>query len=288
MRFLRAGLVPSLPGGPGIVPAGTMTGARGTSLKRDRPVAAGSACMRRSREARPGLSRGVRSPRQAPWWRARKASALRSARCRIRRCGHGWMRLSALRLPSFSGDWLRGLTCWHSSGAAASRERISLTNAIMSKRKKRRRRPYQQASHAGRTGSAARSRVRCDPAIVRRSVAAMALLWARFLPAAQAMRRQGRVALFAARLAADAAGGADAGLSRGHRGRTAANASSVADRMGFAPLPVVEFCSLTGRLQKGPTFRFLSELICSLVTTKPSQIQRMAEARPNSPATRRA
>jgi hypothetical protein len=70
----------------------------------------------------------------------RKASALRSARCRIRRCGHGWMRLSALRLPSFSGDWLRGLTCWHSSGAAASRERISLTNAIMSKRKKRRRR----------------------------------------------------------------------------------------------------------------------------------------------------
>jgi hypothetical protein len=37
-----------------------------------------------------------------------------------------------------------------------------------------------------------------------------------------------------------------------------------------------------------PTFRLLSELICSLVTTKPSQIQRMAEARPNSPATRRA
>jgi hypothetical protein len=54
-----------------------------------------------------------------------------------------WMvRLSALRLPSFSGDWLRGLACWHSSGAAASRERVSLTGAIMSKRKKRGRRGF--------------------------------------------------------------------------------------------------------------------------------------------------
>jgi len=35
VRFLRAGLVTPLPGGPGIVPAGIMTGARGASLKRE-------------------------------------------------------------------------------------------------------------------------------------------------------------------------------------------------------------------------------------------------------------
>ena len=35
VRFLRAGLVTPLPGGPGIVPAGITTGARGASLKRD-------------------------------------------------------------------------------------------------------------------------------------------------------------------------------------------------------------------------------------------------------------
>jgi hypothetical protein len=136
----------------------------------------------------------------------------------------------------------------------------------------------------------------------------MALLWARFLPAAQAMRRQGRVGLFAARLAADAAGGANAGLSRGHRRRAAPGASSVARRVGLAPLPAVEFCLMTGRSQKGcmldaarryercaprsssydSDIPLLSELVCSLVTTKPSQIQRMAEARPDSPATRRA
>jgi hypothetical protein len=34
VRFLRAGLVTSLSGGPGIVPAGIRTGARGASLKR--------------------------------------------------------------------------------------------------------------------------------------------------------------------------------------------------------------------------------------------------------------
>jgi hypothetical protein len=156
------------------------------------------------------------------------------------------------------------------------------------------------ASHAGRTGGAARNRVRCDPAIVRRGVAAMEFLWARLLPAAQAMRRQGRAGLFAARMAAAAAGGADAGLSRGHGRGTAPGASGVAHRMGFAPLPAVEFCLMLdvarGVIRDArrdpvvwfPAFRFLSEPICSLVTTKPSQIQRMAEARPNSPATRRA
>ncbi len=35
VRFLRAGLVTPLPGGPGIVPAGIKTGARGAPLKRD-------------------------------------------------------------------------------------------------------------------------------------------------------------------------------------------------------------------------------------------------------------
>ena len=34
-RFLRAGLVTPLPGGPGIVPTGTTTGAQGALLKRD-------------------------------------------------------------------------------------------------------------------------------------------------------------------------------------------------------------------------------------------------------------
>ncbi|SRR5208282_3897748 len=35
-RFLRAGLVTPLPGGPGIVPAGMRTGAQGALLKRER------------------------------------------------------------------------------------------------------------------------------------------------------------------------------------------------------------------------------------------------------------
>jgi hypothetical protein len=35
VRYLRAGLVTPLPGGPGIVPAGIKTGARGAPLKRD-------------------------------------------------------------------------------------------------------------------------------------------------------------------------------------------------------------------------------------------------------------
>jgi hypothetical protein len=36
VRYLRAGLVTPLPGGPGIDPAGITTGARGASLKRER------------------------------------------------------------------------------------------------------------------------------------------------------------------------------------------------------------------------------------------------------------
>jgi hypothetical protein len=56
----------------------------------------------------------------------REASGLcAKARCRVRRRGHGWMRLSALRLPSFfgeaNGNGFRGLA-WHSSGAKPRRE----------------------------------------------------------------------------------------------------------------------------------------------------------------------
>src|ERR1700683_1488422 len=58
VRFLRAGLVTPLPGGLGIDPAGTMTGARGASLwvRSMVPVTPASS---RSHEARPGLSRGI-------------------------------------------------------------------------------------------------------------------------------------------------------------------------------------------------------------------------------------
>jgi hypothetical protein len=76
VRFLRVGLVTPLPGGPGIIPAGMTTGARGAPLKRDwrRGLTPASS---RSREARPGLSPGVRSPGQAP-----RRSAGRRARLR--------------------------------------------------------------------------------------------------------------------------------------------------------------------------------------------------------------
>jgi hypothetical protein len=51
-----------------------------------------------SREARPGLSWSVRSFRQAPQWSAERRAGLASPR-RVARCGHCWMRLSALRFP---------------------------------------------------------------------------------------------------------------------------------------------------------------------------------------------
>jgi hypothetical protein len=58
VRFLRAGLVTPLPGGLGIEPAGTMTGARGASLQA-RISAEVTPSHRVSREARPGLSHGI-------------------------------------------------------------------------------------------------------------------------------------------------------------------------------------------------------------------------------------
>jgi hypothetical protein len=58
VRFLRAGIVTSLPGGLGIDPAGTMTGARGASLW-VRSVVWVTPKPSRSHEARPGLSRGI-------------------------------------------------------------------------------------------------------------------------------------------------------------------------------------------------------------------------------------
>jgi hypothetical protein len=77
VRFLRAGnsSLP-LPGGPGIDPLGITTEVRGASLKRDE-TRAGNACALTSREARPGLSPGVRSLGQAPRCERRKASAPR-------------------------------------------------------------------------------------------------------------------------------------------------------------------------------------------------------------------
>jgi hypothetical protein len=47
MRFLRAGLVTSLPGGSGIVPAGIMTGAPGAWLKRAASGAGNSGVLQR-------------------------------------------------------------------------------------------------------------------------------------------------------------------------------------------------------------------------------------------------
>ena len=58
VRFLRAGLVTPLPGGLGIDPAGTMTGARGASLW-VRSMVRVTPASSRSHEARPGLSRGI-------------------------------------------------------------------------------------------------------------------------------------------------------------------------------------------------------------------------------------
>src|SRR5579883_1124502 len=69
VRFLRAGLVTPLPGGPGIVPAGITTGARGAPLKCD-PGVRVTPAHSPSREARPGLSRSVWSLRRAPRWSA--------------------------------------------------------------------------------------------------------------------------------------------------------------------------------------------------------------------------
>jgi hypothetical protein len=58
VRFLRVGLVTPLPGGLGIDPAGTMTGARGASLWA-RSMVRVTPASSRSHEARPGLSRGI-------------------------------------------------------------------------------------------------------------------------------------------------------------------------------------------------------------------------------------
>jgi hypothetical protein len=58
VRFLRVGLVTPLPGGLGIGPAGTMTGARGASLQ-VRAMVRVTPASSRSPEARSELSRGI-------------------------------------------------------------------------------------------------------------------------------------------------------------------------------------------------------------------------------------
>jgi hypothetical protein len=182
---------------------------------------------------------------------------------------------------------------------ADKRERDSLSNAIMSKRKKRGRRGlYSVSRRTNRRRSAKPRSLRsgnCTPRCCRYGVfvgaviagstsnAAARTCWLVCSADGRCCRRRCRRGPFA----------------RSWRG-TAPGASGVAHRMGFAPLPAVEFCLMLdvarGVIRDArrdpvvwfPAFRFLSEPICSLVTTKPSQIQRMAEARPNSPATRRA
>ncbi len=110
VRFLRAGLVTPLPGGPGIDPAGIMPGARGASLKRG----SRRGCrVPASREARLGLRQGVQSPRQAPRWsaerRARPVSARRAAAPADAAPRH--LRLSALRLPLSGRSFVTLKTC---------------------------------------------------------------------------------------------------------------------------------------------------------------------------------
>ncbi len=104
-RCPRAGLVTSLPGGPGIDPAGIMTGARGASLKRDaKAKVTPSRCIARSAawiELRQMAEASAAVER-------RKASALRSARGRAPQSTDDWCAFSALRLPLFfleAKDW---------------------------------------------------------------------------------------------------------------------------------------------------------------------------------------
>ena len=121
-----AGAVPAgggsslpLPGGPGIDPAGTTTGARGASLKRDAKAQLTPAhCIARS--AAWIELRQMAGARAAVG--RRKASAPRSARAASDDAAQD-LRLSALRLPLFyleanTWDWLA-----QNSDADASRER---------------------------------------------------------------------------------------------------------------------------------------------------------------------
>jgi hypothetical protein len=120
MRFLRAGLVTLLPGGPGIASAGIMTGPRGAPLDWD-SVAAGNTCRRTSQETRPGLSHGLIGVASAAVER-REASPLRVLRDAAEHsegaaasadAASFGLRLPALRLPSFKGGTKNWRGCWN-------------------------------------------------------------------------------------------------------------------------------------------------------------------------------
>ena len=145
VRFLRAGLVTPLPGGPGsankctqfaqmqtAMPAGTTTGARSAPLKRAATKAEASPPPHRAKHSsgRVGaFGRSGKRRREAPEGERVPPDALprpgigRRQRLLVLR-GNGWMRLSALRLPRL----VRGpiLRAWwqQSSDANAPRERF--------------------------------------------------------------------------------------------------------------------------------------------------------------------
>jgi hypothetical protein len=110
VRFLRAGLVILLPGGPGIDSSGITTGARGAPLRAPVMVRVTPAPARR-RETRPGLSRGInlRGQNRGGAPKGERACAKPAAAPEALSGGNacecgaakGRLRLSALRLPSF-------------------------------------------------------------------------------------------------------------------------------------------------------------------------------------------
>jgi hypothetical protein len=135
VRFLRAGLVTPLPGGPGIDPAGIMTGARGASLYLP-SMARVTPASSRWHEARPGLSDGInlRRKRRGGAPRGERASPSPPSRA----CGRGRRGAQGAQ-PRFASADMDGAPVgappplgWgeerikQNSGADASRERFVL------------------------------------------------------------------------------------------------------------------------------------------------------------------
>jgi hypothetical protein len=123
VRFLRAGLVTPLPGGPGIGPAGITTGARGAPLKRDRKrrpclrvfIARSTAWAESKRSVAATSAAVERREASGPrWGRFRAAGGFAQTAQACLRCigkrqrllvrrGQWMVRLSALRLPFIAG-----------------------------------------------------------------------------------------------------------------------------------------------------------------------------------------